>query len=414
MKKRIAMALVVCMSVSMLAGCGTKKKSAAPATNDANTTIVSGENEGQEATSTGASFTCAYATMDTDYNLADEDTLKYVTSLCDYMGIPIDAVKEEITEETLNDFIELNVLPSAATDEDLAEGTVVEEGDYVYFTCVGTMDGEVFDGGSTQEGELWDTELGSNGFIPDLEAGMVGMKVGETKAIDCVFPQNYYEELAGKTATFTVMIDSATRSHVPTELNEDVAKELGYDNVDALIDEVRTYLEEDAQTDYDMAVEDAIVAYLLENSECQTPPEKLIASFFQSQANYYEYYATYYYQVDLETFVYYMFGMDIPAFEQQIIEVATNFAKQYLILETIADKEGIDLSDEALDAEAQITMESYGYTDKNEFLTDFGDTDFRDYVMVSKVLRLIRENAVFGAADSDAEVEAGAEETQAE
>lgn len=80
---------------------------------------------------------------------------------------------------------------------------IAEEGDIVKIDFVGVMDGEEFSGGSATDQIV---ELGAGMYIPGFEEGIVGMKKGETKAVEMNFPETYYEELAGKAVTFEITV----------------------------------------------------------------------------------------------------------------------------------------------------------------------------------------------------------------
>jgi trigger factor len=120
--------------------------------------------------------------------------------------------------------------------EDKGDDAVVADGDRLGLTFVGKIDGEEFDGGSSDHAHL---TVGSGEFIPGFEEQLVGMKKGETKEVSVTFPKDYNQEkLAGKKAKFEVNI-----LHVDApkagELNDDFAKTLGLDDVAALREAVK-------------------------------------------------------------------------------------------------------------------------------------------------------------------------------
>ena len=86
--------------------------------------------------------------------------------------------------------------------------TVAENGDKVNIDYTGYMDGEKFEGGST-EGQGTDLVLGSGSYIDGFEEGVVGHKVGETFDLNLKFPDDYKvnTELAGKDVTFEVTLN---------------------------------------------------------------------------------------------------------------------------------------------------------------------------------------------------------------
>jgi trigger factor len=120
--------------------------------------------------------------------------------------------------------------------EDKGEDAVVADGDRLGLSFVGKIDGKTFEGGSSDHAHV---TVGSGEFIPGFEEQLVGMKKGETKEVTVTFPENYQQqELAGKTAQFEVTV-----LHVDGpkdgKLDDDFAKTLGLENLDALRKAVR-------------------------------------------------------------------------------------------------------------------------------------------------------------------------------
>lgn len=86
-------------------------------------------------------------------------------------------------------------------------GTVVQKGDTVNIDYTGYLNGEAFDGGSTN-GAGTDLTLGSGTYIDGFEDQVEGHKVGETFDINVTFPENYgVSDLNGQEVTFTVTIN---------------------------------------------------------------------------------------------------------------------------------------------------------------------------------------------------------------
>lgn len=120
-----------------------------------------------------------------------------------------------------------------------------EEGDQVTIDFVGKVDGKEFDGG---KGEDTPVVLGKAQFIPGFEEGLVGVKAGDKKTIDCKFPEEYLaKELAGKEAKFDVTVKEVAKAEL-AELDDEFAKKLGFDTLAALRDAVETKLKEDYET----------------------------------------------------------------------------------------------------------------------------------------------------------------------
>lgn len=121
-----------------------------------------------------------------------------------------------------------------------AKDAPAEMGDRVTMDFVGRLDGEPFEGGSAEGANL---VLGSGGFIPGFEAGLVGIAAGETRMLDLTFPDPYgAKHLAGKPVQFEVTATEIAASRLPA-IDDDFAKTVGMDNVAALRDAVREQME---------------------------------------------------------------------------------------------------------------------------------------------------------------------------
>ena len=96
---------------------------------------------------------------------------------------------------------------AAETTLNTTEGLEVEDGDVVNIDYTGYLDGEAFDGGSTN-GAGADLEIGSDTYIDGFEEGIIGHTVGETFDLNLTFPENYgNEDLAGKDVVFETTIN---------------------------------------------------------------------------------------------------------------------------------------------------------------------------------------------------------------
>ena len=64
-------------------------------------------------------------------------------------------------------------------------------------------------------------------MLPEFEAGVEGLKEGESKDVEVSFPEDYHgKEVAGKTAVFTITLRNVSAATLP-EVDEEFAKQLG-------------------------------------------------------------------------------------------------------------------------------------------------------------------------------------------
>ena len=103
------------------------------------------------------------------------------------------------------------------------------DGDRVTIDFVGTLDGTPFEGGS---GNDFSFVLGEGKMLPDFENGVRGASGGEERRVSVAFPADYgSEQLAGKTAEFTITVKRVEAPQLP-ELDAEFAKSLGVEDGD--------------------------------------------------------------------------------------------------------------------------------------------------------------------------------------
>ncbi|MCV6585318.1 MAG: trigger factor [Marinibacterium sp.] len=133
-----------------------------------------------------------------------------------------------------------NLAETAKDFGDREDGAAAENGDQVVMDFVGKVDGEAFEGGSAEDFPL---ELGSGSFIPGFEEQLVGVKAGDVKDANVTFPEEYHAEaLAGKDAVFTCTI-KAVKAPKAAELDDELAKKFGAEDLDGLKGQIRERLE---------------------------------------------------------------------------------------------------------------------------------------------------------------------------
>ena len=133
-----------------------------------------------------------------------------------------------------------NLAETAQDFKDRRKGSKAKDGDQVVMDFVGKIDGEAFDGGAAEDYPL---VLGSNSFIPGFEEQLVGVKAEEEKDVTVNFPEDYQaENLAGKEAVFSCTI-KAVKEPKAAELNDELAKKFGAEDLDGLKGQISERLE---------------------------------------------------------------------------------------------------------------------------------------------------------------------------
>ena len=337
-------------------------------------------------------------------NVAD-----YVT-LGEYKGVEVSVDAPVVTDEYLDSYIDYVLQSNMVTTE--ITDRPVEEGDIVNIDYEGKIDGVAFDGGTAQG---YDLTIGSGTFIDGFEDGLIGAETGETVDVNVTFPENYQgEEVAGKDAVFTVTVNSISVETLP-ELTDEFVQ--GLDVGVNTVEEYRQYaydlLMEEEQATHDSNAEIAVLEAVMAGSQIQDPPEDMTNRYYNRIIDNMTYYASLY-GYDLETFL----SMQGTS-EDAIRESAAQAGQEIIVMQAIADAEGLSVTDEELDAEIETNAGSLGYDDVEEYRASLDVEGYREYMMSEKVLSFLLETPVVAEVEPETEAaeaetaETAAEETQA-
>jgi trigger factor len=143
-------------------------------------------------------------------------------------------------------------------------------GDRVTIDFVGTVDGAEFPGG---KGENHAFVLGEGRMLPDFEAGVNGLRPGESKTAPVQFPADYQaRELAGKTASFAITLKKVEAPKLP-DVDADFARSLGVADGDLtkMRAEVRANVEREVKKRLGSELKGRVMQALLETTRPDLP-----------------------------------------------------------------------------------------------------------------------------------------------
>ena len=143
------------------------------------------------------------------------------------------------------------------------------EGDRLKATVEISRDGAPVPEASFTEPAL--LQIGTN--LAEFDSGITGMKAGEEKSFDFTYPEDFTnEELRGKTASAQVNVSDVLRRTLP-EADEEFAKKLGFETVEALREQVKQSLQAQADVLADQEVDDQLVREIVRRSTAHFPEE---------------------------------------------------------------------------------------------------------------------------------------------
>lgn len=320
------------------------------------------------------------------------DFSEYVT-VGEYKGLEYKAIEVTVSEKDIEEEIE-NRLKNAAEKTSVEEG-VVEDGDTINVAFEGRIDGETFEGGSS---DSYDITVGSTPMIDGFVEGLVGKNVGETVELDLQFPEDYgKEELNGKDVVFTVTINSKQVEVVPEYGTDFIKANSEYDNTADYEASVKKDVQATKEAEEESDVKSELWEDIVNHSEIiQYPVEKdemierTMNSFKQTAAD-----------NDMEWEAYLeQIGYTEEELNAQVTSYAETKVFQELIVYAIAKEEGLSVTEEEYNEYMQSMLTDSGL-DAETFESYYGMT-IEDYceqeglrasLLLNKVMDKVMEYA---------------------
>lgn len=265
-----------------------------------------------------------------------------------------------------------------------------ENGDTVTIDYVGTLNGEAFEGGSSEDYQL---ELGSGTFIDGFEDGIVGHSAGETFDLNLTFPDDYGStDLAGKDVVFTVTLKTVSISNVP-ELNDEFVQSVSEDSstVEEYREEVRQMLEDNYAESAQLTLTENAWSAVMDNTEVKQYPDGAVDEMKNTIREQYQNMADSY-GMEFADFLSSYMGMDEDTFEEQLQTAAENQVKQDLIVDLIIDEENLDVSDAALEEIYNQYVEDYGFSSLDDLKSAATEEELEDMARLQIVQEFIVDN----------------------
>lgn len=330
--------------------------------------------------------------------------LDYVT-LGDYNGLSVTiedyGVSDEMVEDAFWDAVEGGIEEYELYEVD--KESAVEEGDTVNIDYDGTVNGEAVEGLST-EGAGEDITVGDGMFIEGFEEQLIGAKPGETLEVMITFPEDYgLEELDGQDAVFVVTVNYIKR--IP-ELSDDLISKITDGEVKT-VDDYREYqrseLEDYNREDQETQINDEIMNQLYNICEVNEYPQDLVDYSTKSVKNYYIEMAQTFGMSFEELMGYY--GEEDGSFEEIVYDDVINELQQEMILNAVAEKEDLILTDAEYDEGLKKYAEMYGLESPEEFESYYDHDTIAQSLQMTKVLDFIRESAVVDIVEVEEETD---------
>ncbi|MEY2482234.1 MAG: trigger factor [Verrucomicrobiota bacterium] len=313
--------------------------------------------------------------------------------LPDYKNIPVQLPAAAVTESEVNAALE-RLRDQSADFIDVA-GRGLAMGDFAVIDFAGAIDGipisEIVPEASknVHGGKKFWLHLAPENFLPQFCEQIVGMKAGDTRSVQVVFPEDFpVQELGGKKADYAVTLNEIKEKVLPALDDAFAAKLMPEKTLADLRHTIEHNLEHEKEHEIDRVKEGQIVKFLQEHVSFDLPP-----SLLQNET-----------RRALNELVHRNRERGIPdemlkGKEKELIEGAGSLAahrlKSNFILHRIAEREKIEVTREELDERIREQAAHYNISvDKMKKELEENDrlNGFAEELLLGKTLDFLKAN----------------------
>ena len=306
-------------------------------------------------------------------------------NLPSYDELVIDKNPIDVPRENVDAYI-TRLQAQSATYEPLDIERSVEAKDCVRIDWECLINGERIDAESRTDVDI---ELGIGAIYEKLEEALIGMQVGETKSVDIDFPEEHpIAELAGKSAQYEIILHVITQKHLPP-LDDEFAKDLGYENYSQLYGMIWNNLVEEETSIHVDKQKAELLAQLIEKIDIAIP-ELLVDQYVQQALQNIKQ------QLASEQKTPEEAGINMDTLPDKLRRDVIQQTKQSWIFDTIAEEEGIYVSDDELEYEIRRVAEQQN-RDAQKYATLLKSSnrleDFRGQLQHEKIYQFLIHRA---------------------
>jgi trigger factor len=263
-----------------------------------------------------------------------------------YDQVVVEKPSVEVTEEEFQHEIE-QLRESRATVEPVEEDRPLVDGDWAEISYSGHVVDDAEAAPISGENSL--VEIGGKDTVEAFTQALRGAKPGQELKAEVIYPADYGEaKLQGKTVTYEVTVKAIKKRTLP-EMNDEFAKELGaYESLADLETRVREHMTSRKRRGVEAETKDKLFAQLVEKYQFPVP-ESLVQSQIDARL-----------ERGLRALAAQgmnpdqMRNLDFGRLRTAQRDSAVAEVKAHLLLDRIAEKEGVTVSDEELDQELQM------------------------------------------------------------
>ena len=263
-----------------------------------------------------------------------------------YDDLVVDKTPADIPREQVDEYIRM-LQDQHATYNPIEDERPVREEDCVRIDVECIVDGKLMEDWSGQDADI---ELGKGRLNSKVESEIVGMRGGESKQVETVYePNNSPSTLAGKQALLKITLHAITEKQV-SDLDDEFAKDLGYENYEQLFGVIWNNLVEEEKARSYLRQREEVAQQLIEKTHIEIS-DTLVDQYVEQQIQSFEQKLKQDNQTPEEA------GVDMEKLPFQLREDVIRQTKLLWIFDEIADTEHIRVSDDELDLEIRRAAE---------------------------------------------------------
>jgi trigger factor len=272
----------------------------------------------------------------------------------DYTSFTLRRRTTPVSDDAVNESLER--LRDRAARYEPVDGRGIEAGDSVLMDLKRTAPSETGGEPTTDRHENVTVDIGAAANPPGFDDQLLRLPAGETKSFDVQYPADYaIGELAGTTVQYEVTVKAIRKRIVPA-LDDEFAKDLGeFDSVDALRARVRADLEHEAAHEAEREMRGDLLRQLASRVSFEVPGslldreidrrvEEFVRRLIEQQID------------PMQT------NINWEEFRERQKDAAAESVRSALVLDEIARRESISVSEDEIGAEVERYAERTGRT----------------------------------------------------
>jgi len=302
-----------------------------------------------------------------------------------YKGIEIVKDKVEVKDSEIKH--ELSHYQDKASRYVDVENRPIQKGDLVTFDFAGSVNGKLFEGGSSKNFEL---EIGSGRFIPGFEDQMIGLSINGEADLNVKFPADYHAmDLAGKDAVFHVVIHGIREKKVP-KIDDELVKDVSeFNTLDELKADIKKKLLEEKEKDTEYKAENELIEKIVQDTKLEVPSvmvDRQLDTFIDDMRQKLAYQG-----LKLEDFFKYTNSTE-EQYRKERRDEAEKVVRTSLVMEAIVGAEKISVTDEEMDAKLEEIAKSQGKKLKEvkSTMNEAQKNVIKNSVLSEKVIKVIK------------------------